>query len=73
MREVANIDTVRSLYSAFGRGDLAGILERLDETIVWITPGEPPMPLTAVAPERIELLAEALEKYLARGARKPPG
>ena len=40
--------------------------------IAWITPGEPPTTLVAVAPERIELLAEALEKYLARDARKPP-
>jgi ketosteroid isomerase-like protein len=46
MREVANIDTVRSVYSAFGRGDLPGILELLDETIVWITPGSTAVPLS---------------------------
>jgi ketosteroid isomerase-like protein len=46
MREVANIETVRSLYAAFGRGDVAGLLERLDETIVWITPGSPSVPFS---------------------------
>jgi ketosteroid isomerase-like protein len=46
MREVANIETVRSLYAAFGRGDVAGVLERLDETVVWISPGSEAVPLS---------------------------
>jgi ketosteroid isomerase-like protein len=45
MREQANIETVRAIYAAFGRGDLAALLERMDEEIVWITPGSPAVPL----------------------------
>jgi hypothetical protein len=32
--------------------------------IYWIAPGEPPMLLTVVAPERAPLLAEALNSHL---------
>ena len=45
MREIANIDTVRGIFNALGRGDLAGVLDRLDETIVWITPGSSAVPM----------------------------
>lgn len=45
MRELTNIETVRAVYAALGRGDLGGVLERLDETIVWITPGSAAVPL----------------------------
>lgn len=45
MREIANIDTVRAVYAALGRGDIAGALDRLDETIVWITPGSEAVPM----------------------------
>ena len=46
MREIANIETVRSIYAALGRGDLAGVLECLDETVVWIRPGSASVPLS---------------------------
>ena len=32
---------VRSLYAAFGRGDVPGILATLDPAIVWISNGDP--------------------------------
>ncbi len=32
--------------------------------IYWITPGEPPLLMTTIAPERIPLLAAALSEYL---------
>ena len=32
---MSNIDTVRSIYEAFGRGDVAAILGRLAEDVVW--------------------------------------
>ena len=35
----ANIDTVKSAYAAFGRGDVNGILTTLDLNVVWKTPG----------------------------------
>ena len=29
---MSNIDTVKQIYAAFGRGDIPAILEKLDET-----------------------------------------
>jgi hypothetical protein len=34
--------------------------------IWWCPPGEPPIPVTELVPERLPLLAEALAGYLAR-------
>jgi ketosteroid isomerase-like protein len=40
-----NIDTVKEIYAAFGRGDIAAIVEKLDPNIEWDveipTPGVP--------------------------------
>ena len=44
MSEQQNADTIRSLYGAFGRGDLEGILAALDSQVVWRTPGGPDLP-----------------------------
>jgi ketosteroid isomerase-like protein len=30
-----NVDTVKTIYACFGKGDLAGILERLDPDVEW--------------------------------------
>jgi uncharacterized protein len=46
MREIANIETVRGICAALGRGDFARVLDRLDETIVWITPGSNAAPMS---------------------------
>jgi ketosteroid isomerase-like protein len=46
MREIANIETVRAIYAAFKRGDVQGILERMDETIVWVVPGSEAVPMS---------------------------
>ena len=35
MQETQNTKLVRDAYSAFGRGDVQGILDRLDDGIVW--------------------------------------
>jgi ketosteroid isomerase-like protein len=45
MREIANIETVRGMCDALGRGQSAGVLDRLDETIVWIVPGSTAVPM----------------------------
>jgi ketosteroid isomerase-like protein len=39
MKENQNIDTVRSMYAAFRRGDIPGILQQMDESIVFVLPG----------------------------------
>jgi ketosteroid isomerase-like protein len=38
----ANIQIAKQAYEDFGRGDIAAILNVLDENIVWITPGNLP-------------------------------
>lgn len=44
MSEQQNIAVIRSLYDAFGRGDLEGILGALDPQVSWRTPGAPDLP-----------------------------
>ena len=35
MQEAENIQVVKDAYAAFGRGDVQGILDKLDDGIVW--------------------------------------
>ncbi len=35
MQEAQNVTVVQEAYAAFGRGDVQGILDRLDDGIVW--------------------------------------
>lgn len=44
MSEQKNLDVVRSIYAAFGRGDLDGIVATLDPQVSWRTPGAPDLP-----------------------------
>ena len=44
MSEQENVDIVRRVYAAFGRGDLEGILALLDPQVLWRTPGPPDLP-----------------------------
>ena len=44
MSEHQNLDVVRRMYAAFGRGDLDGILALLDPQVSWRTPGIPDLP-----------------------------
>ena len=44
MSEQQNLEVVRNIYAAFGRGDLAGILALLDPQVSWRTPGAPYLP-----------------------------
>jgi ketosteroid isomerase-like protein len=37
-----NADVVRSIYAAFGRGDLPGVLSHLDEKVEWTLPDSLP-------------------------------
>jgi ketosteroid isomerase-like protein len=39
---MTNVDTVKAIYEAFGRGDVPAILERLDEKVEWETETETP-------------------------------
>jgi ketosteroid isomerase-like protein len=44
MNEQQNVDVVRQVYGAFGRGDLEGILGLLDPEVTWRTPGPSDLP-----------------------------
>lgn len=35
--KVSNVETVQAIYQAFGRGDVATILDRLDDAVEWET------------------------------------
>jgi len=39
-----NLDVVRNMYAAFGRGDLDAVLAPLDPQVSWRTPGAPDLP-----------------------------
>jgi hypothetical protein len=34
---VSNVETVKAIYQAFGCGDVAAILDKLDESVEWVT------------------------------------
>ena len=42
MSEHENVATIRSLYEAFGRGDIPYILDRLDPNVEWHAPATVP-------------------------------
>jgi hypothetical protein len=46
----AHVDTVTAMYEAFGRGDVAAILEHLSEDVTWDVTEEPWTPHTAGVP-----------------------
>jgi ketosteroid isomerase-like protein len=39
---MSNIDTVKQMYEAFGRGDVPAILDKLDENVEWDTDFDSP-------------------------------
>jgi uncharacterized protein len=45
MKETRNIEAIRSIYAAFGRGDISAVLEQMDDAIVFIVPGSPAVPI----------------------------
>ncbi|HEX5712958.1 MAG TPA: nuclear transport factor 2 family protein [Solirubrobacterales bacterium] len=40
---MSNVDTARSAYDAFGRGDLAALQDQFAENAVWVTSDELPL------------------------------
>lgn len=44
MTEQENILLVQELYTAFGRGDVPAILDRLTDDVAWYDPGPPEVP-----------------------------
>ena len=44
MSDQQNLETVRGMYAAFGRGDLDALLATLDPDVSWRTPGAPDLP-----------------------------
>jgi hypothetical protein len=52
---MSNVDTARSAYEAFGRGDLAALQESFTEDAAWVTSDE--LPLGGEVKGRDEILA----------------
>ena len=44
MTEQENVEVVRELYAAFGRGDVPAILDGLTDDVVWYDPVAPEVP-----------------------------
>ena len=82
MKESSNIETIRNIYSAFGRSDIAGVLKLMDEAIVFIVPGSSAVPLSGIRrgleqvrrffedlDRRIEFSVFEPKEYIAQGNR----
>ena len=41
MIEQENVQSVQSVYAAFGRGDIQAVLEALTDDVEWVLPGPP--------------------------------
>lgn len=41
---MTNTEIVKGMYAAFGRGDVAGVMNDLADDIVWVTPGSNAIP-----------------------------
>ncbi len=52
---MSNVDTARTAYEAFGRGDLAALQESFTEDAVWVTSDE--LPLGGVVQGRDQIMA----------------
>ena len=46
MQEQANVQSVTAMYAAFARRDISGILGHMDESIFFLIPGSPAVPLS---------------------------
>lgn len=46
MQEQANVQSVSAMYAAFARHDISGILVHMDESIFFLIPGSPAVPLS---------------------------
>jgi uncharacterized protein len=66
MRETGNSETIRATYAAFQRGDIAGVLKNMDESIVFTTPGSAAVPMagTRRGIEEVRRFFEDLERRM---------
>jgi len=66
MKESQNIETVRSMYAAFLRGDISGILQNMDESIVFLLPGSAAIPTSGTRRglREVELFFEDLRSLM---------
>lgn len=44
MSEAVNLETIQSVYAAFGRGDIPALLALIDATVEWNNPGPREVP-----------------------------
>ncbi len=80
MGEQENVEVVRGIYTAFGKGDIAGVLNTLAEDVEWVSPGLAHFPWTgrrrgreqvahffATLLENIEILEFEPQEFMASG------
>jgi uncharacterized protein len=66
MSEHENLATIRSLYEAFGRGDIPFILDRLDPNVEWHAPGTVPFSKGLHrGPEEVAQFFAGIAEYIA--------
>jgi uncharacterized protein len=66
MPEHQNVATIRSLYEAFGRGDIPYILDRLDPAVEWRTPVTVPFSKGLYrGPEEVAKFFAGIAEYIA--------
>jgi len=56
---MGNVATVQAIYEAFGRADVATILEKLDDAVEWETTSPPP----TFNFDRAPIVTEATHSY----------
>ena len=44
VNEMTNTEIVQGMYAAFGRGDVAGVINALADDIEWVSPGPSVIP-----------------------------
>jgi ketosteroid isomerase-like protein len=82
MKESQNIETVRSMYTAFLRGDISGVLQQMDESIVFLLPGSAGVPTSGTRrglrevgrffedlKKLVEITVFEIREYIAQGNR----
>jgi ketosteroid isomerase-like protein len=57
MHEPQNLDVIKQIYAAFGRGDLPGMLTWLHPDVSWITPGSSELPTAGKRRGHSEVMA----------------
>ena len=64
-----NVQIIKDLYTAFGNGDMAGILSHMAPNVVWVTEGPSEIPFTGTlfGPKEVEYFFDTLARTTTDG------